>query len=236
MFELTTQNIGTLLVDGSAIFLLAGILSQTSIMRKRGMADDRMFFSIMLLDIFIAIADIVTYLADGKDFKGARYFNMGGVSVFYILLVLLTTMWLYYCMIRFKRVGAKEIFKNRTWLFVPGWIMEFLLLVNFFTGFIFSVDEFNVYHYGPLFIPMFAVMFFYIFAGFRYMSKYRVGDGSGSLIPVWIYMFPMLVGIIVPFGLGGISLTSIAVAVSIAFTHLGSASEIVIDNAKGGKA
>ena len=232
MFNLTTENIATLLIDGSAILLMTGILTQTSIMRKRGRSDDKIFTLIILLDILLSAADIVTYLADGKDFAGARYFNMGGVSVFYMVFVILLMLWLDYCMVRFKGVGAREAIRSRLWLFVPGGIMELILIVNLFAGFVFSVDETNTYHYGVLFVPMFIVMFFYVFAGFRYMSKYRVGDGKGSLIPVWIYMLPIVVGLIIPFGLGGISLASIAVGMSIVFTHLGSASEIVISEEK----
>ena len=236
MFELTTENIATLFIDGSTFFLLGGILTQTSVMRKRGRMDDRLFFSMIILDMVFALADIVTYLADGKNFPGARILNMGGVTVSYIALVLILMIWLHYTMVRFKNVTAAEAVKTRLWLFIPGFVTELLLLVNIFAGFIFNVDETNTYHYGVLFIPMYVVLAFYMLGGFRYMSKYRVGNGKTSLIPVWIYMIPLVAGILVPFVFGGISLTSIGIGMSIAFTHMGSSSEIVISDVTGGDA
>lgn len=226
MFTLTVENIATLLVDGSTIFLLIGVLTQTYIMRKRGRLDDRLFFILIILNIIIAVSDIITYLSDEKTFYGARYFNLGGVSVFYIALVLLCLLWLRYCIIRFGRRRAGIRIPTAV-ILIPGFVTEIMLLINLFTGLIFSVDGSNVYHRGILFVPMFIVMGLYVFSGFYIIATYKSADGRRNMIPVWIYMLPLVVGIVVPFVIGGISLTSIGVAMSLLFTHAGSESEIV---------
>ena len=225
-FEQYAENITTVILDGSTIFLLAGVYMQTGIMRKRGRDDDKLFFLMIVIDIAVALADLITYLADGKSFPAARYYNMAGVSVFYIGLVALCMIWLMYCMVRFKhkvdpRKGIARL------IFMPGLIMEILLLINIFAGFVFSVDKDNVYRYGVLFRPMMVVMAAYVFAGFVLILLYRTEVEKKRLIPVWIYFVPLAAGIVVPFVLGGISLTSIGCAMSITFTHLGSASEMV---------
>ncbi len=223
-FEEYAENIGTVLIDGSTIFLLVGVFMVTGIMRKRGRAGDQIFVLLIVLDMIVAISDIITYLADGKSFQGARYYNMGGVSVFYMALLMLCMVWMQYCLVRFTDRSAPKRTEHR-YLFIPGLLTEAVLVVNFFTGLVFSVDKDNVYHYGVLFIPMFLVISFYILAGFFIVGKYRSEHDGRRLIPVWIFFLPLAVGIVVPFFLGGISLTSIGCAMSITFTHLGSASE-----------
>ncbi len=237
MFELTTLNIATLLIDGSTIFVLLGVLIQSTIMRKRGLEDDKLFFLLIIQNMVLAVADIVTYLADEKAFPGARFLNMFGITVFYIVMIIMCMTWTHYALVRFKRSDAKPGKKQKI-LYIPGIVMQCILLVNFFVGYVFykddsnsfgglvfAVDKGNVYHYGILFIPMFLIMGFYMVTGFILMSRYRRRDNK-TLIPVWIYFMPLVVGMVVPFVFGGISLTSIGFAMSILFTHLGSASEI----------
>ena len=246
MFELTTQNIATLLIDGSTIFVLLGVLTQSSIMRKRGREDDKLFFLLILQNVILAVADIVTYLADRKTFPGARFLNMFGVTVFYLAMIILCMTWTHYALVRFKKADTKSGKKQKI-LFIPGIVMQLILIVNFFVsyvfyeddskgfkGLVFAVDKVNVYHYGILFVPMFVIMGFYMVVGFVFLGRYRKGDNK-SLIPVWIYFMPLVVGLIVPFVFGGISLTSIGIAMSILFTHLGSASEITEAGTEGGK-
>ena len=56
------------------------------------------------------------------------------------------------------------------------------------------------------------------------------------MIPVWIYLVPLAVGLLVPFVWKGISLTAAGLAMSILFTHLGTAAETVNYGTKGGDA
>ncbi|MBR3305639.1 MAG: hypothetical protein IKI75_00125 [Lachnospiraceae bacterium] len=246
MFELTTMNIATLLIDGSTIFLLIGLITQSTIMRKRGRPDDRIFFTLVIQNMVIAVSDIVTYLADGKDFPGARFLNMSGVTVFYLAMIILCMTWTQYALVRFKK-STMRVTGRRTILFIPGVLMLLIVAVNFFAGYVFyedasqgfkglvfAVDKTNVYHYGILFVPMFVLMVLYMVAGFALISRYRRGDNK-TLIPVWIYFMPLSVGLIVPFVFGGISLASIGIAMSILFTHLGSASEITENGMEGGE-
>ena len=237
MFGLSVENTATVLIDGSTVFLLAGVFTETSIMRKRGRSDDKLFYLLIVLDIIVALADIVTYLSDQKDFAAARFLNMAGVSIFYIALLLLCMVWLHYCLVRFSGMDTIKLSQSRGYkfIFAIGLIVEALMIINWITGagFFFSVDENSIYHYGKYFVLMFIVMGLYVFAGFLIISKYRTKTDK-KLIPIWIYMLPLLAGLAVPFVFGGVSLTSICCGMGIAFTHLGSASEIAEHDAKGG--
>ena len=237
MFGLSIENTATLLIDGSAIFLLAGVFTETSIMRRRGRLDDKLFYLLIVLDAIVAVSDIVTYLSDKKDFAAARFLNMAGVSVFYIALLLMCMVWLHYCLVRFSGMDTSMLSKSLGYkfIFAIGLFTEALIIINGITGagFFFSVDENNVYHYGKLFVIMFIVMGLYVFAGFFIISRYRT-NFKRKLIPIWIYILPLLAGLAVPFVFGGVSLTSICCGMGITFTHLGSASEISDPDEKAG--
>ncbi len=231
---LTEDNISTLLLDGSVIFLLGGILADTGIMRRRGRDDDKLFFLLVILNMVMAVFDISTYLADGKAFPGARVFNMGGITAFYIVFILMAMVWYHYCLTRFRGEKPGDG-KNSRAFFLPGLLTEVLLVINLFTGWFFYVDESNTYHHGVLFVPMFLVIGYFLLLSMIAIVRYRSGGKEGQLIPVWIFILPLLVGLLVPFYFGGISLTAAGCAMSVVFTHLGSAAEMVNYDATGGE-
>ena len=236
MFELTTENMATILIDGSTIFLLGGVFLETSLMRKRGREDDKLFFLLLLLDVIMAISDIPSYLIDKRVFPGGRIINMASMTVFYVAMVLLCLVFLHYCIVRFTGTDSATSKKKHMAFFIPGELLLALLVVNIFAGFFFNVDKDNVYHHGILYVPFMVLMFVYLLAGFALMAKYRSRSDNKALIPVWIFVLPIVAGLVVPFVYGGISLTSIGCGISIVFTHLGSASEMVKSDVKGGEA
>ena len=232
--QLTEENISTLFVDSSVILLLGGVFLETGIMRKRGRTDDKLFFLLLILNILLAIFDIVTYLADEKSFAGARFLNMAGVTAFYIVFILMFMVWYHYCLVRFVYRGGGNG-KTHKAFFIPGIVTEILIIINIFTGWIFSVDSNNIYHRGFLFVPMFLVIGYYLVICVVSVSKYRTQVSKEKLMPVWIYIMPFIVGLAVPYIFGGISVTAPGCAISILFTHIGSSTEIAGYEAKGGE-
>ena len=235
IFPLTEQNIATILIDGSVIFLLVGVLMETKIMRRRGRQDDRLFLTLVILNMVLAGFDMMTYLADQKSDPFARILNLGGITAFYIVFLLMLMVWLHYCVLRFDGDALLPA-KVRRFLYLPGLITEVFVIVNLFTGWIFSVDDANVYHRNALFAPMFFVIGYFIVLCFVLVARYRRAGAKEGMIPVWIYLVPFAAGLLVPFLWEGISLTAAGLAMSILFTHLGTAAEAVNYGAKGGDA
>jgi Ni/Fe-hydrogenase subunit HybB-like protein len=221
-------------MDGSTIFLLSGILVETKIFQKRNFTDDRLFKLLVWLNLFLSMADMVTYLADENEFKSARYFNMGGISVYYLILNVMFMVWLHYCLVRFGDARGSQGNRYKA-IFLPGVITEVLLIVNLLTGIIFYVDESNIYHYGVLYIPMFLEMAYFAILSLVITGRYRRGVEKEALVPIWIFVLPILASLIVSFGFGGINLTCAGCAMAILFTHLGSAAELDYYG-KGGEA
>lgn len=233
-YGLTAGNLATILVDGSVIFLLIGVIMVTGIMRKRGREDDRLFFLLLLMSIALAAFDIIAYLADERTFSGARIINLGAMTAFYITFIVLFMVWLHYSLVRFAKTKKGEIKKHR-WVFAPGMIMVLLLIVNLKSEWFFSVDEQDIYHHEKFYIVMFLVAVFYMVMTILPIARYRDGLDKKALIPIWIYIMPFVSGMLIHYYLGGISFTATGCAFSVLFTHMGSASEIVIRDVEGGE-
>jgi hypothetical protein len=231
---LTEQNIATLMADGSAIILLVGILMETGIMQRRGRVDDKLFFRIVKLIIIMAVFDMVRYLIDKKQFAMAGGISITVNTLFYVTLILTVMAWFHYALVRFKRIDSKTERKYLPY-FIPGVLVLVFIFINIFTGWIFSVDENNVYHHEKLFVPMFVVIVYFIVASLVPIFKYRVGSDKKALIPMWVFILPILAPFLVPFVFGGVSLTAVSLAMIAMFAHLGSASEMVNYDANGGK-
>ena len=224
MFTLTYLNIVTIILDVSAIILVLGILRQTRFMRQSGRESDRLFRSMLIFTCVMAVGDIGGYLTmDQEDviLIGLQSISM---TVFYIALTMLVMLWFDYCSFRFRdreqvvKIGVRPAF-------IPGVLVLGIVFINNSTGLFFRIDEMGHYHREILFLPIYVVYAVYLIAGFVYIGKYRTAEKK-VLIPLWLYIAPIVVSGIVTFAVGEISMAALGTALTIVFTHLGTMNEI----------
>ena len=224
MFKLTYLNIATIILDVSSIMLVLGILLQTRFMRQSGRRSDRLFFWMLFITVVMAVTDILGYLTEGIADPTLILVQYASMTVFYLALTVLVMIWLGYCSLRFKAQEKKEARVPRA-VFIPGVLVLCLIIINLFTGWVFRIDETGAYYHGLLFIPMYVVFAFYLVIGFVYIGKYRAADRR-ALIPLWIYVVPIAVSLVVTFVIGEISMAALGTAITIVFTHLGTMNEV----------
>lgn len=224
MFTLTYLNIVTIILDVSAIILVLGILRQTRFMRQSGRESDRLFRGMLIFTCVMAVGDIGGYLT--MDQEDAILIGLQNISmtVFYIALTMLVMLWFDYCSFRFRdreqvvKIGVRPAF-------IPGVLVLGIVFINNSTGLFFRIDEMGHYHREILFLPVYAVYTIYLIAGFVYVGKYRTADKK-VLIPLWLYIVPIVISGIVTFAVGEISMAALGTALTIVFTHLGTMNEI----------
>jgi hypothetical protein len=223
MFELTHLDYATIIIDGGAILLVWGILWQTRFMRASGRKSDRLFFGMLLWTVVIAVTDIVGYLTEYQTDALMKNIQLLSVTAYFMAITIFEMSWLDYCHFRFRdgeeirKIGLKPEF-------IPGILMIGLLFINQMTGFFFYVDEMGVYRGGILHDIINIGLFAYFIPGVIDIARYRTADKK-LLIPVWIYIMPVVVAA-VSCVLDDISMVAMGFAVTIAFTHLGTMSEI----------
>ena len=225
MFYITNRDYATLIMDSGTLLLMIGIIYLTSRNRKKGRTDESCFFILLILNIIIAAGDMLAYTTEEKVFPGSYVMATAGMTVFYVGFALISMAWLHYCRVRFKDGGLPDR-SHFSYEYLPGLITVGLVLINVFTGWIFSYDSEVMYHRGVLFIPMYIVMAAYIVAGFFYVSRYRDKSSGRVLIPTWVYAFPLIFGVIFTFMVSGsASFAPICIAISITFTYMGTINE-----------
>ncbi|MBO6215378.1 MAG: hypothetical protein J6N76_07565 [Lachnospiraceae bacterium] len=77
MIHMDQLDMATVIVDLAAIFILFGMISYTSIYRKRNLISDRVFFAMIVTDIVMAISDALTYVLDESSIPLAAVMSMG---------------------------------------------------------------------------------------------------------------------------------------------------------------
>ncbi|MCR5097785.1 MAG: hypothetical protein K6B14_02415 [Lachnospiraceae bacterium] len=228
---MTVLNGVTLILDIGTILLMVGLAMVTDDLRKRGRDDDKLFFYLLFIAMLMSIADIIGYLSAGKIFYGARWQQTFGMDIFYMTFMLESIVWSYYTLVRFKWRGTSYSGGIRhLFFYLPGVVIMLVTVVNFLTGWIFSVDEADILHPGILYYPMYIIFSGYFLHGFFVIAKYRavaVSEGrKRQVIPMWIFLLPIALGFFTKFLLRGVSLAAVCTAVTIAFMHLGSMNEI----------
>ncbi len=236
---MTVLNGVTIILDIGTIILMLGLLVVTDELRKRGRDDDKLFFYLLFIAMIMSVADIIGYMSAQKLFYGARWQQTFGMDIFYMTFMLESIVWSYYTLVRFKWRGTSYRGSIvHLFFYLPGVVIMLLTGINFFTGWIFNVDEADVLHPGVLYYPMYIIFAGYFLHGFWVIARYRSAittEGKKrQVIPMWIFLLPITVGFFAKFALRGVSLAAVSTAVTIAFIHLGSMNEISDTSLKEG--
>ncbi len=226
MFYIVDRDYATLILDSSTILMILGIIRMSFRHREKNRPDLDSFVLLLVINIIMALGDTLGYLCEYKVFPHSRGLATLGMTIFYTGFVVITMAWLHYCRVRFR--GDK--LSDRThfaYEYIPGMIMTVLVLINVFTGWIFSYNEKAEYFRGVLFIPMYILLACYIAAGFMCVAKYRDNNSGRALIPIWVYAIPILIGGTFTFFVpGSASFAPFGIAMSFVFTHMGTINEV----------
>ncbi len=220
------RDYATMFLDGATILLLIIIMVMSSEDRKRGREDDKRFFLLLIVNCIMAVGDTIAYIFEYKPLALSTVYSTIGMTIFYFSFVLVVMIWADYCRIRFKERGVSSgnIFRPE---YIPGLIMLALVLINVFTGWIFSYDRVTGdYYRGFLFIVVYIVFALYATMGFIHVGRYRSRNSSTRLIPMSVYILPIIFGFIFTFAVkGSASFASIGLGMAFTFTYIGTINE-----------
>ncbi len=65
MFNISFYGKASLIMDGAALFILAGMMTYTSLYRRRGKPEDKIFFALILTNAAAAVFSGIVYILDG---------------------------------------------------------------------------------------------------------------------------------------------------------------------------
>ena len=148
---------GSIIMDAASLFFLGGLLVYTSLYRKRGRLDDRLFFVMIITNMVMAVVDAVSYITEG--IVTPRLIRMMYLEniVFYAAFCIFAYLFCLYTDFRVYR-DERRLRPRKLWYGIPCLLLIALLFVNLWTGWLYTVDADNIYHAGPyndlVFVPV----------------------------------------------------------------------------------
>ena len=166
---------GSIIMDTSSVFFLVGILIYTSLYRKRGRLDDRLFFAMTVVNLVYAVVELLSYMQEGLQIPFMREIMIVENTVVYAALALFPYLYMLYTDFRANR-DEQRLRRIKLLYGIPGLIYFLILGVNLKTGWIFSISKSCQFIDGPVdqivFIP---ILFYFAVSLFRvYRISYRL--------------------------------------------------------------
>lgn len=166
--ELSVEAAGTLLLNVASLFILAGILLYTSVYRKRGRLEDRLFFNLIMANAALTAGEVLSFLLEYINIPLVRELMIAGNTVFYIFLVVFPYLLSLY--FDYNINPDRQYLRKKKILYsIPCLLFFAVMIINLKTGWIFSIGRRNTFHQG---------------SGRRFFVL---------LLPLWIYLLVSLI-------------------------------------------
>ncbi len=210
--EISDLNLGTIIIDWIAIFLLVGLIRFTALYRKRGKASDKIYFLMLLMNIVAAVTDSFNYAMENNPSSMTKGIILCGDTLFSIAFTLFWFLFLLYADCR--EAGDQTRAKKLLPLYLlPAVFGIAAILGNLYFGYMFRLDGVNGYVYGEYYNLIFIAPAICFVIGVIYMAR---------ISPNIVLSIVLLAVIRVTAGsvLRGISSTAFIQAVSLVLLHI----------------
>lgn len=209
---ITPVTVGSIVMNATAIGFLAGLLFYTSLNRKRGRLDDRLFLAMIAVNFVQAAADTVFYLQEKMTLPAARQLMIAEGTVAYAAMSLFP--YLFFLYIDYRVRPDPERIRKRAPLYgIPCFLFLLVVLINMKTGWLFSVDTDYVRHIGPAYLTVLIPLSFYFL-----LSTIRAYRINVRLVFVAILIMAFL--ILSEIWFFGLSCTSFVYTMFLVCTHI----------------
>ena len=210
--EISAAFAGSVIMDITSLFFLAGILVNTSLYRKRGRLDDKLFFALIMNNLALAASELISYLSQNRSIPYVREIMIADNTVYYALLEIFPYLFLLFLDFR-VHLDRQRIRKRKLLYAVPCLAFLIILVINLKTGWIFTIRADNSWHAGSLYRIIHIPMLLYLL--FAQTRMYRL-----NIRLVFISLLILAFGIISVFWLEGISYASFMYTLFLSCTHI----------------
>ena len=180
----------------TAIILLLLLIFSRFITRRKRQTEDKFFNALLIIGICAAFFELISFLVDGKPGWFYKFMNYFSNTFIYSCTLTISLAWIWYADTMINR-NLKRI-KTVLLPFVIVWaILIIMLIINIFTGFVFRIDENNVYGRGDLqflyYIYLFGSLIFTIILYF--ISRFK--HGKTIFFPIHMFLVPILAACVI---------------------------------------
>ena len=215
------------------IVLTVLVLYSSHMARKSTSLDSRMLTAMLLVLGSCCLMEMVSFLVDGHASLFARI--MAWVSNLWIYLAnpTFSVLWLLYtdfCLYR-KADRLTTVYRPHLILLAACWIV---ILGNIPGKYLFSFTENNIYSREPAAYFFFALALLIILNSAWVVHRYRRTHRKVIFFPVWIFLTPVLIGMLLQTTVYGVSLAWCSTAVGLAALCMSMQNELAYQDALTG--
>lgn len=220
------MNLQSIITTNSlAITSLIILMISSHLVRQRRLLSDRLFTVMILLTAISCTVEMITFALDGASFSGVYAINLIGSTFLYISNMALSFLWCVYVDLRLFR-NRQRIRKYYPLMGIPAITAIIIILINMKFGYLFHIDENNVYHRSPLGSVFYLVTIFYFSCSIFLRKSYYKRFGKAKFFPIYMFIIPILLGATAQALIYGISLGWCAVSLGLVGIHMSLQNEL----------
>ena len=220
------MNILAIVIANSiGVFLALSVLGISYMVRKGNDPDSRLFTALLVICCSCCLMDMISFLVDGKasGFCGAmvRITN----TWLYLGNPLFATLWLLYVDYHLykKEKRLTTIYRPHLILLAICWIA---VLGNLFGHYLFDLDSQNAYFRRPASYSLYVVALLMIGSSAFVYYQYRRRHQVEVFFPIWIFLTPVLIGIVLQSLFYGLSLAWCCISMGLAALYMSTQTEL----------
>ena len=151
----------TLMIESVTIALVFGLIVLTPPLKKNSNVGAKIFFGLCLLSITLAVTGGVCYLLRYQTFPGAKTLAIIDMTVHELLMLLFLYQWLVFVSYLVYQ-SVDHLHRNAIHMLSPIMASSVLVIVNAFTGILFSVDKENIFRVKPAYWIILVIEILYV--------------------------------------------------------------------------
>lgn len=186
--------------------------------------ENKILILLIMIGIISCCIVMVSFFVDGK--AGALYKFLNHVTSTYIFCANMACAFLWMLLIE-THVKCEPSLRKKLLLAIPMVIGLIIIFVNLFTPCVYYIDEDNVYSRKFLYNGLFVIDVFYMGYAIVICILSKVKGGILKFFPIYLYIGPILLGLIVETAIPGIAISWPCQAVAIAGVLASMQNEII---------
>ena len=213
------------IANSIGIFLALSVLRISYMDRRSNDPDSRLLTALLVICFSCCLMEMLSFLVDGKASVLCRGMVWLTNTWLYLGNPLFATLWLLYVDYHLykKEKRLTTIYKPHLILLAICWIA---VLCNLFGHYLFDLDSHNAYFRKPASYSLYLVALLMIgnsiFVYYRYRRRHHVE----IFFPIWIFLAPVLIGIVLQSLFYGLSLAWCCISMGLAALYMSIQTEL----------
>ena len=207
------------------IFLTLIVIASSNMTRKGKDLDARLLTLLLLCSGSCCLMEMISFLVDGHPSAVCRFASWFTNTWIYMGNPLISTLWLLYTDHHLHRKPERltRTYRIHLILLAASWIV---IIGNLFGHYLFNIDEQNIYARLPASYFIYIVTFVMIISSVVEVIRYRRCHRAVIFFPMWTFLTPVLIGIVIQSLWYGISLAWCCTAIGLAALYMSMQNEL----------